>query len=385
MNAKLKLNLLILICLAVTWVSVPPALACSPEQAAEQPVVRVVMFWSRTCGHCEYVIKNVLPPLQTKYGDQLEFLMIELASQEDVDQLFMTATALGIDKDAVGVPFMIVGDRVLQGSQQIPAELPGLIEAHLAQGGIDYPSLPALAVYLPTPIESVQESLPDTAGEEPLDQAAGEISENEAAEGLSAPASNGMFLAMAVLVGISLAVIYAIYALVRGGKSGTRSRPAWIDLLTPLLAVIGLGVAAYLAYVETQAVAAVCGPIGDCNAVQSSTYARLFSVLPIGILGLIGYALILMAWFIQRMRNDQWGNYASITILGMGFIGTAFSIYLTYLEVYVIEAVCLWCLSSAVIMTLIMLLGIRPAQEALNRSDHGLKKRRLRMLNTQGG
>jgi uncharacterized membrane protein len=69
----------------------------------------------------------------------------------------------------------------------------------------------------------------------------------------------------------------------------------------------------------------------------------------------------------------------------MGFIGTAFSIYLTYLEVYVIEAVCLWCLSSAVIMTLIMLLGIRPAQEALNRSDHGLKKRRLRMLNTQGG
>ena len=382
MNAKLKLNLLILICLAVTWVSVSPALAGSPEQAAEQPVVRAVMFWSATCGHCEYVIKNVLPPLQTRYGRQLEILLIEIVSQEDVDRLFQTATALGIDKDAVGVPFMIVGDRVLQGSQQIPAELPGLIDTHLAAGGVDYPSVPALAVYLPDPIVSAEENLPATAAEDPLDQAAGEISESKAAEGLSAPASNGMFLAMAVLAGMSLAIIYAVYALVRGGKSGTRSRPIWIDLLTPILAVIGLGVAGYLAYVETQMVSAICGPIGDCNAVQSSTYARLFGLLPIGILGLIGYALILVAWIVQRLRNDRWGNYAPIAILGMSLLGTVFSVYLTYLEIFVIEAVCIWCLSSAVIMTLIMLLGLRPAQEALGGSDHGLKKRRLRMLNT---
>jgi uncharacterized membrane protein len=191
-----------------------------------------------------------------------------------------------------------------------------------------------------------------------------------------------MFLAMAVLAGMSLAIIYAVYALVRGGKSGTRSRPIWIDLLTPILAVIGLGVAGYLAYVETQMVSAICGPIGDCNAVQSSVYARLFGLLPIGILGLIGYALILVAWIVQRLRNDRWGNYAPIAILGMSLLGTVFSVYLTYLEIFVIEAVCIWCLSSAVIMTLIMLLGLRPAREALGGGDHGLKKRRLRMLNT---
>ncbi len=382
MNAKLKLNLLILICLAVTWVSVSPALAGSPEQAAEQPVVRAVMFWSATCGHCEYVIKNVLPPLQTRYGRQLEILLIEIVSQEDVDRLFQTATALGIDKDAVGVPFMIVGDRVLQGSQQIPAELPGLIEAHLAEGGVDYPSVPALAVYLPDPIVSADESLPITEDQESLDQAAGEISKSKTSGGLLAPGSNGLILAISVLLGMFLAVIYAVYALVRGGKSGTRSRPAWIDLLIPLLAIIGLVVAGYLAYVETQAVSAVCGPIGDCNAVQSSSYARLFGVLPIGVLGLIGYVLILVAWIIQRMRRDNWGSYASLSILAMGFIGTAFSIYLTYLEVFVIEAVCMWCLSSAVLMTLIMLLSIQPAQEVLNGGDRGMKKRRLRILNT---
>ena len=382
MNAKLKLNFLILIILGVPLVSSQQALAGSPGQASEQPVVRAVMFWSATCGHCEYVIKNVLPPLQTRYGGQLEILLIEIASQEDVDRLFQTATAFGIDKDAVGVPFMIVGDRVLQGSQQIPAELPGLIETHLAAGGLDYPSVLALAVYLPASTGTTEENLPAIAVEDTLDQASSEISESEESEGLSAPASNGMFLAMAVLVGMSLAIIYAVYALVIGGKSGTRNRPIWIDLLTPILAVIGLGVAGYLAYVETQMVSAICGPIGDCNAVQSSVYARMFGLLPIGILGLIGYALILMAWFIQRMRNDQLGNYASITILGMGFIGTAFSIYLTYLEVFVIQAVCLWCLSSAVIMTLIMLLGIRPAKKAMNGGNRGMKKRRLRMLNT---
>ena len=192
-----------------------------------------------------------------------------------------------------------------------------------------------------------------------------------------------MILAIAVLVGISISVLYAVYALVRRVKSADQGRPTWIDLLIPLLAMIGLGVAGYLTYVETQAVSAVCGPIGDCNAVQSSSYARLFGVLPVGILGLIGFALMLIAWLIQQLRDDKWGNYASIAIFGMALFGTLFSIYLTYLEVFVIEAVCMWCLSSAVIMTSIMLLGILPAQEALGGSDHGLKKRRLRMLKTQ--
>ena len=348
-------------------------------------MVRAVMFWSRTCGHCEYVIKNVLPPLQTRYGRQLEILLIEIVSQEDVDRLFMTANAFGIENNSIGVPFMIVGDRVLRGSQEIPAVLPGLIETHLAEGGVDYPSVPALAVYLPDPIVSADESLAITEDQESLDQAAGEISKSKTAGGLLAPGSNGLILAISVLLGMFLAVIYAVYALVRGGKSGTRSRPAWIDLLTPILAVIGLGVAGYLAYVETQMVSAICGPIGDCNAVQSSVYARLFGLLPIGILGLIGYALILVAWIVQRLRNDRWGNYAPIAILGMSLLGTVFSVYLTYLEIFVIEAVCIWCLSSAVIMTLIMLLGLRPAQEALGGGDQGMKKRRLRILNTQGG
>jgi uncharacterized membrane protein/thiol-disulfide isomerase/thioredoxin len=374
-----KFSFFLLVLLVAALAAAPPAHAGSPYQSSEQPVARGVMFWSSTCGHCEYVIKNVLPPLQAEYGDQLEIVMIELVAQEDVDRLFQTATAFGIAQETVGVPFMIIGERVLIGSDQIPAELPVLIEAHLAAGGVDYPVVPALAPYLPL-LSSVEEgSLPA----DQLDTTAADVSKGESPEELPTPGLNGMILAIAIMVGMSISVLYAVYALVKGVNSTDQGRPTWIDLLIPILSIIGLGVSGYLTYVETQAVSAVCGPIGDCNAVQSSSYARLFGVLPVGILGLIGFALILIAWLVQRLRDDKWGNYASIAIIGLALFGTLFSIYLTYLEVFVIEAVCMWCLSSAAIMTSIMLLGIRASQEALGGGDQGLKKRRLRMLKTQ--
>jgi len=55
------------------------------------------------------------------------------------------------------------------------------------------------------------------------------------------------------------------------------------------LIALGLFIAGYLAYVETTGSTALCGPVGNCNAVQLSTYARLFGVLPIAYVGLIGY------------------------------------------------------------------------------------------------
>ena len=136
-------------------------------------------------------------------------------------------------------------------------------------------------------------------------------------------------------------------------RSGGIQSPAagWVAWSIPILAVAGLVVAGYLTYIETQMVEAICGPVGDCNAVQSSSYAKLFGVLPIGILGLVGYVAMLAAWF----RGRSGSITARTLLVGMAAFGVAFSVYLTYLELFVIEAVCLWCLSSAVIMTLILL------------------------------
>ena len=65
-------------------------------------------------------------------------------------------------------------------------------------------------------------------------------------------------------------------------------------------AFIGLAVAGYLTYVETQAVAAVCGPVGDCNAVQTSSYSKLFGLIPVGLIGMAGYVAILFTSYLVR-------------------------------------------------------------------------------------
>ncbi len=183
----------------------------------------------------------------------------------------------------------------------------------------------------------------------------------------AAPANNGFGLAVAILAVMILALIYTIVMTVRAqGGAEVTAGPGWAQSLIPVIAVLGMGVAAYLTFVETRNVAAVCGPVGDCNSVQSSPYARLFGFFPVGLLGLLGYIAILIAWIVGRSAgSSRLGELTHIAMLGMAVFGVLFSIYLTYLELWVILAVCIWCLSSAVLITLLMLLSLRPALAAL--------------------
>jgi uncharacterized membrane protein len=116
-------------------------------------------------------------------------------------------------------------------------------------------------------------------------------------------------------------------------------------------------------------VSAVCGPVGNCNAVQSSPYAKLFGFLPVGLLGAAGYVAILLAWLVSRRPESALGAMAPLALLGMAAFGVLFSLYLTYLELFVINAVCIWCLSSAVLMSLVLFLSVGPALEALQTEE----------------
>jgi uncharacterized membrane protein len=168
------------------------------------------------------------------------------------------------------------------------------------------------------------------------------------------------------MVGMLVALGYAAVVFVRGvEEEPSKPRRAWLTYATPALALVGLAVAAYLSYVETQSVQAICGPVGDCNAVQNSQYARLFGILPVGVLGMIGYVAILVAWVYPRLRADRLARYAPLAVFVMALLGTLFCVYLTYLEIFVIRAVCIWCLTTAVIITALMVLNLRPALEGL--------------------
>jgi uncharacterized membrane protein len=104
-------------------------------------------------------------------------------------------------------------------------------------------------------------------------------------------------------------------------------------------------VAAYLTYVHYQGIESVCGLGGDCEKVQTSEWSDLAGV-PVALLGLIGYAAILATLFVEREE-------ALIAGALIAFVGFGFSAYLTYRELFTIDAICVWCVASAVIMTLL--------------------------------
>jgi uncharacterized membrane protein len=344
-------------------------LFASPVQAqAPQPVVHAVMFWMAGCPHCEDVIANVLPPLREKYGTQFDLFMIEVKGQQDVDALYRVAESYNISKKETGVPFLIIGDQVLIGSDEVRAQLPVLIDDYLTRGGVDFPANSILADLLPTPVpaSTLTSNLPAATQTAPLPKAEfGPITETR---------SNGFTLATIVMIFMIAVSLYALFGLLTGKLY---LQAAWMNNSIPLAAVVGLFVAAYLTYVETQSVQAFCGPVGDCNVVQSSSYARIWGILPVGVLGAFGYIAILAAWWIGRLRLIKWGwlsTYAPIALYGMALFGTMFSIYLTYLEIYVIEAVCIWCISSAIIITLLLWFSLNSALRAFaSPSDEDLE------------
>ena len=121
------------------------------------------------------------------------------------------------------------------------------------------------------------------------------------------------------------------------------------------LAGIGLVVALYLLTVHWGWWQAVCLGVGDCEAVNTSIYSELLGI-PVALLGALSYAGIIALGL--AVWQDIYAGYAQLARFFIAAIGIVFSAYLTYLELFVIHAICPWCVSSAIIMTIIVILGI---------------------------
>ncbi len=334
---KLSLLLISLILFAVT-----PTIKAVAAQA-DQPVVHVVLFWTDGCQYCAQTRATTLPALQDKYQSQLSIRLIELASTQDVDNLYAFGASLALAKEQIAVPFLLIDHTALVGAAEIANLLPGLIESYLSQGGVEVPDMPILNEMLAKSVDFSS----STFNLQLIPQAAPQAN------------STGMALAWAIMALMGLAIVLAIVMVVRAlqGKPLKEFRN-WADIAIPVLCLMGLGASIYLTFVEVSHTRALCGPVGDCNAVQSSPYARLFGFLPIALVGAAGYVAILAAWLWRRVRRDAFTKLAGAAMYGMALFGTLFSIYLTYLELFVIHAVCAWCLSSAVIITALMLLNL---------------------------
>lgn len=382
---------------------------------AVEPEIRAILFYSPTCSHCQIVINEVLPGLIEEYGDNLVIIGVDVSNEKGQAIYQSAIIRYNIPQERFGVPTLIVGETILVGSAEIPEQFPGLISAGLSTGGIDWPDIPGLEAILieqglidpelnnsvdieteissPLDEQGSTDDITTTENTQPNQNEMNNIelessssegdanSDNDAEKLLEINSGNntieiqdvtsnessdlysrmylrfkqdagGNTVAVIVLILMLAGVVSVGYAYVTNKSFRILQFPGWT---IPILAAAGILIAGYLSYIELTRTEAVCGPVGDCNTVQESPYAYLFGIIPIGLLGALGYLTILIAWILQKIGPISIRSICSTAVWLMAWIGVLFSIYLTFLEPFVIGATCAWCVTSAVIMTLILL------------------------------
>jgi uncharacterized membrane protein len=119
-----------------------------------------------------------------------------------------------------------------------------------------------------------------------------------------------------------------------------------------VLTALGLVVASYLTYIHYAGIKPLCGRNGGgCEIVQTSQYSKLAGV-PVALIGLLGYVAILGSLLVRESETSRFATVC-FTVIGFGF-----SAYLTYRELFTIHHICEYCVSSAVIVTILMCLAV---------------------------
>jgi uncharacterized membrane protein/thiol-disulfide isomerase/thioredoxin len=374
---------------------------------SQNPVVYGVMFYSQNCGHCRELIENHWPQIQTEFGDQLRVLFVNIDDKQGIQFKRDTEAALGIE--SYGVPMLIIGSEVMIGTH-ISNRAPAVIRAGLEAGGIDFLPIPGIhqlyrnAVKLYEEAQSARDSYGPTAVFSPVavidNSLAGRLAADPIANAvailvlillllsllaftiagwhydmssdprllraLSGRINHSMLLLLSLIgLALSLSLLAGwndqwFILLLAGGEFAVflvsfmftyHSLPmkplsTWF---VPLLSLAGLAATAYLTSVEMTATEAVCGVVGNCNVIQQSSYARIFDI-PIAVWGMVGYVGIILIWVWVRSQRV----WARRVLMVLVTLGTGFSAYLTFLEPFVIGASCGWCLTSAVLMLMLL-------------------------------
>jgi uncharacterized membrane protein len=121
-------------------------------------------------------------------------------------------------------------------------------------------------------------------------------------------------------------------------------------LLGAGIAVAGIGVATYITIADAGGGAPACLVGGSgCQTVADSEYSHLLGV-NVAVFGIVGYVLLLLSAMVP-------GDLGRFSGLMLALVGFGFSAYLTYLELFVIDAICQWCVASAVLMTLLLIVN----------------------------
>ncbi len=130
----------------------------------------------------------------------------------------------------------------------------------------------------------------------------------------------------------------------------------WFYRISIALAILGLLVSIYMTVYKLTDNKNMCLGNGGCSKVNSSQYAEVSGV-PVAVIGIIGYAAILVTLLLEKRVKFLQQN-GSLLVFGMSLVGFLFTLYLIYVELALIHALCPFCVTSQITMTILFILSI---------------------------
>ena len=134
-----------------------------------------------------------------------------------------------------------------------------------------------------------------------------------------------------------------------------------------LLALVGSLVATYLWLYKIGIIGAMQCGTGECEFVQASRYADLFGI-PVALIGVVGYAGLLALGLAGLQPAFAGDRRVTVLLAVVASAGVAFTLYLTAIELFVLRAICRWCVASAAIITAIWALAVAGLRQAVRPS-----------------
>ena len=130
-----------------------------------------------------------------------------------------------------------------------------------------------------------------------------------------------------------------------------------ISLSVVILGLGGTGISGYLTYGYLANASIGCPFNAHCDLVQASPYAYMWG-FPVPLLGLLMYGALTLMGFFLFLRKPEWENILGLVIYGISLAGVIFTLYLYYLEIFVLHAFCSWCIGSSIVILFIFILSL---------------------------
>jgi uncharacterized membrane protein len=305
---------------------------------ADTHVVNAILFYDPNSLASQQVFSDVLPPVVAKQGEHLVIYMVDITREDGRALLQSAIEALRIPAGSQTPPLLIIGNTVLSGMDEIKSSFPTLADY---TNGMDWPAIPGLQ-------DALQKAGIAIGPQGPWQKFLND--------------QPGNTLAVIVLAGLAISLVYSILSTFHLVKDISSYLPVW---KLPLLLLFGVIISSYLSYTELTRSEVLCGGLSNCQAVQDSQYSHILGIIPVGVFGLAGNLLIGLTWATSRISRGSLRSISTLAMLGFAVFGASCSLYLTFLEPFVIGAACLWCLGSAIVMGLVLPCTAGPVRELI--------------------